>query len=127
VQKSYWKSPQLSAENIRLQLLLGLEQGVDTRLPTVAFEPLLKPFVEDRLGALSRDTLRLLAHPDGSTACPINIDRPSTLVIGPEGGFIDYEVALLKANGFTAVSMGPRILRVETAVVALTSRLYPAL
>ena len=126
VEKSYWQSPQLSADNIRLQLLLGLEQGVDTQLPTVTFEPLFKPFVEDRLAAHSGDGLRLLAHPSGGEPCPVAAAKPATLVVGPEGGFIDYEVALLTAQGFSAVTMGPRILRVETAVVALASRLYPA-
>ncbi len=126
VEKSYWQSPQLGADNIRLQLLLGLEQGVDTQLPTVTFEPLFKPFVEDRLAAQCGDGLRLLAHPGGSEPCPVAATAPATLVVGPEGGFIDYEVALLAEQGFSAVTMGPRILRVETAVVALASRLYPA-
>ena len=47
-----------------------------------------------------------------------------TLVIGPEGGFIPYEIEKLIDCGFTAVQMGERILSVETAVPALLSRLY---
>jgi 16S rRNA U1498 N3-methylase RsmE len=47
-----------------------------------------------------------------------------TLAIGPEGGFIPYEVEKLFGCGFNAVHMGERILNVETAVPALIARLY---
>ena len=126
VEKSYWNSPQLSDENIREQLLLGLEQGVDTVLPEVTLEPRFKPFVEDRLSDFCADSLRLVAHPSDTAPCPVALQQPATLAIGPEGGVIDYEIELLQTQGFTAVTLGARILRVETAVVALISRLYPA-
>ena len=38
-----------------------------------------------------------------------------SLVIGPEGGFTDEEMQEARANGLTAVSLGPRVLRTETA------------
>jgi 16S rRNA (uracil1498-N3)-methyltransferase len=44
--------------------------------------------------------------------------RPVTLLIGPEGGLADAERSFAAANGFTACSMGPRILRTETAGLA---------
>ena len=49
------------------------------------------------------------------------MSRPSSvaLLIGPEGGFSSGEVALAKANGFTPVSLGTRILRAETASIAM--------
>ena len=37
------------------------------------------------------------------------------LVIGPEGGFSDQELALLESAGVVPVSLGPRVLRTETA------------
>ncbi|QDR80947.1 16S rRNA (uracil(1498)-N(3))-methyltransferase [Sporomusa termitida] len=47
------------------------------------------------------------------------------LFIGPEGGFSPAEVALCAANGVSVVSMGPRIMRTETAAVAaLTVVMY---
>jgi RsmE family RNA methyltransferase len=46
-----------------------------------------------------------------------------TLAIGPEGGFIAEEIASLQRVGFEAVTIGPRILRVETAVAAVVGRL----
>jgi RsmE family RNA methyltransferase len=51
------------------------------------------------------------------------MSEPVTLAIGPEGGFIEYEVTKLIETGFTPVHLGPRILKVETAVTALLSRL----
>jgi 16S rRNA (uracil1498-N3)-methyltransferase len=41
------------------------------------------------------------------------------LAVGPEGGFAEEEVALLKERGFAPVSLGRRILRAETAAIAL--------
>jgi RsmE family RNA methyltransferase len=125
VEKSFWESPWLAPEAVREQLLLGLEQARDTKLPEVVLEPRFKPFVEDRLPGLCRNTFAYVAHPGSARPCPVAVDAPVTLAIGPEGGFIPYEVELLQAAGFEAVHLGPRILRVETAVTALVARLYP--
>lgn len=124
VEKSFWDSPFLQPEAIREELELGLEQGRDTVPPEVMLEKRFKPFVEDRLPAMAADSLRLVAHPVTQQACPVAVNAPVTLAIGPEGGFIPYEVALLQAQGFAPVHLGPRILRVETAVTALASRLF---
>jgi 16S rRNA (uracil1498-N3)-methyltransferase len=45
--------------------------------------------------------------------------EPVIVVIGPEGGLTDVEVELLKAGGFAPVTMGPNVLRIETAAIAL--------
>ena len=122
VEKSYWKSPRVSEENLRLQSILGLEQARDTVLPTIELHRLFRPFVEDELPAIAKDTLALVAHPIAANECPRNIAQPVTLAIGPEGGFIAEEIASLQRAGFTPVSIGERVLRVETAVAALISR-----
>jgi RsmE family RNA methyltransferase len=124
VEKSFWDSPFLQPDAIREQLVLGLEQGRDTVLPEVVLEKRFKPFVEDRLPALSADSLRLVAHPVAGQVCPRAVNQPVTLAIGCEGGFIPYEVDLLAQQGFSAVGLGERILRVETAVTALIARLF---
>nr|WP_276583450.1 16S rRNA (uracil(1498)-N(3))-methyltransferase [Pseudomonas sp. RIT-PI-S] len=124
VEKSFWQSPFLQPEAIREQLVLGLEQARDTVLPEVIIEKRFKPFVEDRLGALAEGTRGLVAHPGDFPACPRAVAEPVTLAIGPEGGWIPYEVELLKLAGLAPVQMGERILRVETAVTALVSRLF---
>ncbi|WP_416886179.1 16S rRNA (uracil(1498)-N(3))-methyltransferase [Marinospirillum sp.] len=124
VEKSFWQSPELKPEKIHQHLLLGLEQARDTHLPQVHLETRFKPFVEDRLPALSQDSLRLVAHPGPYASCPRGLSEPVTLAIGPEGGFVDYEIEQLVAAGFTPVQLGERILRVETAVTALLARLF---
>ncbi|MFP5429813.1 MAG: 16S rRNA (uracil(1498)-N(3))-methyltransferase [Gammaproteobacteria bacterium] len=124
VEKSFWDSPWLDQEVMREQLILGLEQARDTVLPDVRVEPLFKPFVEDRLPALVRNTRCYVAHPGAVQHCPVALNQPVTLAIGPEGGFIPYEVDKLVEAGFEAVHLGPRILRVETAVAALVARLF---
>ncbi|MDF2446284.1 MAG: hypothetical protein K0S46_1520 [Moraxellaceae bacterium] len=124
VEKSFWESPWLEPASVREQLLLGLEQARDTVLPDVRLEPLFKPFVEDRLPALCQGSRCLVAHPAAAVTCPVALDEPASLAIGPEGGFIPYEIEKLEEAGFQAVEIGPRILRVETAVTALVARLF---
>lgn len=124
VEKSFWQTPFLEPEAIREQLILGLEQARDTVMPEVVIEKRFKPFVEDRLPALCADTLGLVGHPGQYPPCPRDVDRPVTLAIGPEGGWIPYEIDLLGKAGLQPVQLGERILRVETAVTALLARLF---
>jgi RsmE family RNA methyltransferase len=116
VEKSYWSSPRLSVENLRHQSILGLEQARDTALPSIETRRLFRPFVEEELPAIACDTRALVAHPHARKACPSDVREPITLAIGPEGGFLDAEIASLERAGFTPVSIGERILRVETVV-----------
>lgn len=123
VEKSFWSSPALSAAAVHEQLVLGLEQGGDTVVPTVEMRQRFKPFVEDEVPALIAGTRALVAHPASPHLCPHAVSEPITLAVGPEGGFTPYEIELLCAHGFEAVSLGPRPLRVEHAVPALLGRL----
>jgi RsmE family RNA methyltransferase len=124
VEKSFWQTPFLEPSAIREQLILGLEQARDSVLPEIVIEKRFKPFVEDRLPAIVDGTLGLVGHPGDFPACPRAVDEPVTLAIGPEGGWIPYEVDLLRASGLNPVQLGDRILRVETAVTALLARLF---
>lgn len=124
VEKSFWQTPFLQPETIREQLILGLEQARDSVLPQIIIEKRFKPFVEDRLPQLAEGTLGLVGHPGDFPACPRAVEQPVTLAIGPEGGWIPYEVDLLRQSGLQPVQLGERILRVETAVTALLARLF---
>jgi len=124
VEKGFWSSPLLEKEKIEEQLVLGLEQAKDTIMPEVFLEKLFMPFIREKLPMISRESLKLTAHPRGSTVCPCHPGRKITLAVGPEGGFIPKEIDTLGEIGFTSVSLGARILRLETAVPFLISRLF---
>lgn len=123
VEKSYWQSPRLSEESIYNQLILGLEQAKDTVMPTLFKKPLFKPFVEDELPDIIKGTRAVVAHPNSKNQCPGAVDGATTLAIGPEGGFIPYEMDKLIECGFSPFHIGERILRVETVIPALTALL----
>ena len=80
--------------------------------------------VEDQLPQLAAGSLGLVGHPGTYPTCPRAVTQPVTLAIGPEGGWIPYEVEKLAAAGLQPVQLGERILRVETAVTALLARLF---
>lgn len=122
VEKSYWKSPRLQPENLMLQSLLGLEQAMDTMLPGIQTARFFRAFVEAELPRIAADSLRLFAHPLASEMAPRQLSQRATIVVGPEGGFIPEEVASLEQAGFGGISLGPRVLRTETAIAALLGR-----
>jgi len=125
VEKAYWKSPRLAPSEIVSRCIEGLEQGRDTVLPAVLTRRLLRSFAEQELPQIASGTTSLVAHPRASRSCPAAVDGPVTLLVGPEGGFIDDEIAMFERVGILPVRLGPRILRVETAVCALVGRLCP--
>jgi 16S rRNA (uracil1498-N3)-methyltransferase len=72
-------------------------------------------------------SIRLFAHPGAAStahdvlAASPNADRNVFLAVGPEGGFADEEAATATAAGWRTVTLGPRILRVETAALLLAA------
>jgi 16S rRNA (uracil1498-N3)-methyltransferase len=85
-------------------------------------------FVADTVGT----SCRVLAHPGGDKGvgslfyAETKTPDPFVLAVGPEGGFVDEEVALAVAAGWDAVDLGPRILRVETAALLLAAAVISA-
>lgn len=124
VEKSYWQSPELRPDKIHQHLTLGLEQARDTQLPSVTLSKGFRPFIEEQLPILLKSRRGLVAHPGMENACPRGISQQTLLLVGPEGGFIAWEVEKLLDAGCEGMHLGPRILRVETAVTALLSRLF---
>jgi 16S rRNA (uracil1498-N3)-methyltransferase len=68
------------------------------------------------------DEGRWLAHPLGNSTWPQSAPRGGRIAVGPEGGFTDAELAAGREQGWQLVSLGPRILRIETAAIAMVSR-----
>lgn len=124
VEKSYWSSPLICEDKVQSYLLEGLQQAKDTVLPEVQFNKRFKPFVEDELPDIIEGTTALVAHPGIGSSCPHGLDKSITLAIGPEGGFIDYEVEKLVEAGCEPIHLGKRILKVENALTALVSKLF---
>lgn len=128
VEKSYWQTPLLAEQQLEEALILGLEQVKDTRLPKVTLQKRFKPFVEDELPTLLQDKRGLVAHPYTASddAVRLPLDQPAVVCIGPEGGFIPYEVDKLMQAGCRPLDLGARIFRVETVLPLLIGRLYSA-
>jgi len=126
VEKSYWQSPLLQQGAIREALVAGLEQARDTRLPGVEIRRRFKPFVEDELPGLAQGRVALVAHPyqEPGQRMILPLQGPSLVCIGPEGGFIPYEVERLQAAGCQPLGLGPRTYRVETVLPLLAGVLY---
>jgi len=86
--------------------------------PPLVDEPLS---LKSWLGAKTRDAdVDLILRPDATTLLA-SLQVPKTeicLLIGPEGGFSNLEYDDASVAGFTAVSLGPRVLRTETAAIA---------
>ena len=69
---------------------------------------------------------RWFAHPQESEPLALPLKRDSTefrIVIGPEGGFTNDETRLAREAGWLLGSCGPRIMRVETAAIAISAKI----
>ncbi|ENV31795.1 16S rRNA (uracil(1498)-N(3))-methyltransferase [Acinetobacter gerneri] len=123
VDKSYWQSPFL--QQLDQYITLGLEQAGDTIAPKIEIYKRFKPFVEDVLPTLIHENCpAFVAHPYVENPMPSSIEHSCNIVIGPEGGFIPYEIDLLIKNGCQAFHLGNRIIRTETVIPYLLGRLF---
>jgi 16S rRNA (uracil1498-N3)-methyltransferase len=121
VEKSYWQSPLLQPDRIDAALTAGLERAGDTVLPQVHQHPRFKPFVEDQLPELIGSSGCWIAHPSAPEALATQ-SREGLIMLGPEGGFVPYEVELAQSMGAHPVRLSDRILSVDTAVTAALSQ-----
>ena len=136
VEKDFWGATLLKPENYRPLLIDGLMQAGTSILPTLETRRNFRKFIKEELDTLWPNAPRIIAHPYGAekdlrretldvtSSLPSNVSRPCLLLaIGPEGGWTDDEVALLEEHGFARYSLGSRILRTDTATVALLAQL----
>ena len=137
VEKDFWGATLLKPENYRPLLIDGLMQAGTSILPTLETRRNFRKFVKEELDGLWPSARRIVAHPYTvpSASSPTGADTgrlPSAgrrdgdgtvLAVGPEGGWTDEEVALLEEHGFARYSLGSRILRTDTATIALLAQL----
>lgn len=93
------------------------EQSGRSRLPDICLPLPLAQWLE---GLEADATLRLALLPDGERRTSELAPPPegAMLVVGPEGGLGERDVAALQAHRFQGLKLGPRILRTETAGLA---------
>lgn len=125
VQKSFFDSKLLQDRAWMRHLRLGMEQGGRTYLPEMIVQPnLSKVFEQD----FAPEAIRIIAHPGLKNSLwdtPLANGQAADLVvaIGPEGGWLDLEVAAFQEKGFLPIQLGPTIHRVENAVTALLAQI----
>lgn len=130
VEKDFWGATLLKEENYRPLLIDGLMQAGTSILPTIELRRNFRKFITDELDAVGANHCKLIAHPYEEKE-KVRSKKGEVgnlkflLAIGPEGGWTDEEVALFESHGFTRYSLGQRILRTDTATIALLAQLLP--
>ena len=111
------------AERVRLDRLESIaieaaEQCGRRRVPEIVEPMKLARFIEEL------DPARILYFADETGGEPLVSalrEGPAAILVGPEGGFTDEERAFVRGSRASAISLGPRILRAETAALAALS------
>ena len=116
VEKSYWQSPSLSPEKMDEALLAGMERASDTVAPRVHQHRLFRPFVEDRLKAICAGRPCWMAQMGATLALRDTPPGDAVVMVGPEGGFVPFELELAQAVAAQPVHLGLRTLSVDTAL-----------
>jgi len=131
VEKSFWNSSVLEPSEYQQHLLRGLEQAVDTRLPEIYLYRHFHTFAEEKLPEITSVYGHLLmAHPEANESLSEVVKDTSGRIlyaIGPEGGWVDFELKYFRSAGMQTFSLGRRILKVDTAAVAVHSRIMQEL
>ena len=131
VERDYFDAHVLSLPVYRPLLIEGLQQAQDTRLPMVTIHRQFRILIEDDLEALVPDGVRLVAQPGEAPSIAQQATASSAnrivLAVGPEGGWNEFELTLMKHHGFLPISLGTRTLRSDTACVALLTLAHEAL
>jgi len=125
VEKSYWQSPLLQPARVEEALLAGLERSRDTIAPRVHLHRRFRPFLEDQLPGLCAGRPCWLADRGAPLSLADAPPVPAVVMIGPEGGFVPFEVQLAEAVIARRVGLGERILSVDTALTTVLAQALP--
>lgn len=127
VEKYYFDTHILSPEFYRPKLIEGLQQARDTHFPEVTIIKNLRRFLDQGPHAPAQ----LVADPSGTRSVFQTLENVpaerALIAIGPEGGWVPSELEMFEQHGFETVGMGRRILRTDTACIALISLLAEGL
>ena len=143
LEEIFEKGTELGATEIRLVKAERSEKGLDVAAPKrmhrwrrIALEasqqsrrvtlPTITGPVSFRDALQCQAEYRLTLDEDrtgGSIVDVVNRRAPAALLIGPEGGWTDHERDAARAGGWTPVSLGPLVLRTETAAIAALAAL----
>jgi 16S rRNA (uracil1498-N3)-methyltransferase len=131
VEKQYFHTHVVTEANYRPKLIKGLEQAsVSTRLPEISVDKrALDVFLNKRLDVAfpPEKTNRFICHPekgdlnshDGDSG--FDLAKETVIALGPEGGWLDYEIADLCSREFVPVTCSSRVFTTDVAVIALTA------
>lgn len=116
------QSSRINLDRMRSNAIEAAEQCGILAIPEVREERPLERFLKD----LEKERLVIFCDEDAPVSNPVealaklgNIQAGLVVIVGPEGGFTDQERALVAAREkCVCVSLGPRILRADTAAVA---------
>ena len=129
VEKSFFQSPLLQENSFNQFLIEGLSQGKNTRLPNVTIHDRFKRFFENEfpiiLNKYPEEPILLLSDKESSqNLSKFYSNNTSLLVaIGPEGGWVPFELEFMESHGFQQFTLGRWVLRVETAVAGLLNQI----
>ena len=122
VDKSYWQSPLLSRAKLKEALIVGMERSQDTIAPLVHCHQRFRPFLEDQLPQLCNGRPCWITDKGAPMALSQTPAVPALVMIGPEGGFVPFEIELATSLVAHRVHLGERILSVDTALPAVLAQ-----
>ena len=125
VEKSFWQSPLLQPHRLEDALQAGLERARDTLLPAVHLHRRFRPFVEDQLADLCAERPCWITDSTGARSLAAMPSLPAVVMIGPEGGFVPFELDLAESVHAERVHLGARTLSVDTALVSVLAQALP--
>lgn len=121
-QRSVAKATPSNIEKFRRYIVEASKQCGRNRLMEIHAPCNLVEFADKSNQAPFSNWMRLIADPNADPGIPARENKHVLFVVGPEGGFASDEVDACQIAGFKPVNVGRRILRTETAAIAIASR-----
>ena len=118
VEKSFWQTPLLKPAKVAEALQAGMERARDTIAPQVHLHQRFRPFVEDELSELCAGRPCWITDQGAPLALASAPGGHAVVMVGPEGGFVPFEIELACSAVAQRVHLGERTLSVDTALTA---------